>query len=66
VPRFIDKTDRECCREVSLLDDSSLDQSARGREEEEPELFKIFPPSTGILAFFLMSLLLETTTKKSG
>lgn len=44
VPRFIDKTDRECCREVSLLDDSSLDQSARGREGEEPELFKIFPP----------------------
>ena len=38
VPRFKHKTDRECCRELSLLDDSSLGQSACGKSLRETRI----------------------------
>ena len=62
VPRFVDKTDRECCRELSLLDDSSLEQSARGREE--PESFRNVPDWH--FWPFLMSLLFEQNKNAEG
>ena len=38
VPRFKHKTDRECCRELSLLDGSSLGQSACGKSLRETRI----------------------------
>lgn len=38
VPRFKHKTDRECCRELSLLDDSSQGQSACGKSLRETRI----------------------------